>query len=135
MEQKSQVIKASLPFWWILLTVVYLASFLIFDVFRGLHGFYVEIIFKAITLVGLFVPLGLGNFVASLEGSKWLIVYPLILGTVFGGEYLLLKATHKWKLSFAIKLFFILVILCVLTFVVDFILWHCWVSFAFLIGD
>ena len=122
MEQESWIHKfvVTLPFWWIVLTAIYvgLAFFL--------GGGYVA------SLLGLFVPIGVWNFFYSLEmagGNRpWIITFPLVLLTVFGGEWLI----RKINLSPALKVFVILGILFALTIAVDFIIWGNWQSLELL---
>ena len=111
----------SLPFWWILLTTIYVVlTFLDGGYFAG--------------LLGLFVPIGVSNFFFSFRtfsgrGSHaWIVVFPLILVTIFCGEWFL----RKWRLSPVTKILLILGILFILTVAVDFVIWGSWASLQFL---
>mgnify|MGYP001610204390 CR=1 FL=1 len=77
---------------------------------------------------GLFVPIGVWNLFFSFEtagGSHpWVITFPLVLLTIFGGEWLI----RKLNLSPALKIFVILGILFALTIAVDFVIWGNWQS-------
>ena len=63
----------SLPFCWALITAVYLCL-------TFLGGGYVT------ALLGLFVPIGLMNFVLLLESGPLIVTLPLVLLTVFVGS-------------------------------------------------
>lgn len=101
---------------WVALTSVYLIVLYLFKI-KSIAAF-----------IGFFVPLGISNVIYSFSNSyKWLIVFPLVFVTVFGGEKLLRKKNVLgWK-----KVFFILMVLFFLTIVVDFIIWGEWQSFKY----
>jgi hypothetical protein len=113
MEQKSRMYNflMSLPFWWILLTIIYIAlSFL--------NPGYIT------ATIGLFVPIGIWNIYFSFTIIKLTIIFLLVLSVTFGGEWLI----RKINMSPIIKIFVILSILFILTIVVDFIIWGGWPS-------
>ncbi|MBI2004617.1 hypothetical protein HYS79_00460 [Patescibacteria group bacterium] len=122
MEQESRIYKffMTLPFWWILLTAIYVGL-----TFSGW--------LYAAALLGLFVPIGVwdmlffrfaisGYPVGGIGLWDFAIGFVLVLLTIFGGEWLI----RKIKLSPAMKIFVILGILFALTIVVDFVLWGNW---------
>lgn len=120
MEQKLRYkgFLISLPFWWVMLTAVYLV----------LQWSHTDFLTFWSAWVGLFVPLGMFNTAASLGTHVWPITFSLILIVVFGGEWLL----GKRNMSPLIRIFLILVILFSLTIIVDFIIWHTWGSLEYL---
>jgi len=121
MEQDSQMHKfwMSLPFWWILLTAIYVTL-------TFLGGRYVA------GPLGLFIPIGIWNLFFSFETASgahpWIITFPLVLVTIFGGEWLL----RKWSSPSVVKFILILGILFILTIAVDFAIWGNWQSLEFL---
>jgi hypothetical protein len=121
MKEKSRWrrLSVSLPFWWIVLTAVYLPfsfSFIGGGMVLSLAG-----------LVGLFVPMGIWNFSASRENGVQFITFPLVLLVVFGGGWIL----DRQSFSRAAKLFLIAGILLALTLAVDLIIWGKWASLSF----
>ncbi len=128
MNKKSWIYKlfGNLPSAWIILTLVYLGmTFLT-------KKLYVSKILGYITgLLGMFVPIGVWNFVFSLEKkNKWIIVFPLVLLVVFGGEAYI----RKFNLSPVKKVLVIFGILFTLTIGVDFIIYGMWQSLTLLLS-
>ncbi len=115
----------SLPFWWVLLTAIYLILLSPFENGDGAVSF----LGLFVPILGLFVPIGFYNL--AFSGLWVVIIFPLILLTVFGGERLL----RKLNLSPIMKFLAILGILFLLTIAVDVIIWGTWRSLALLPGD
>ena len=111
----------SLPFWWLLLTAVYVTL-------TFLGGGYIA------GLLGFFVPIGIWNLFFSIAGPAnrlfehpWIITFPLVLITVSGGEYILRKINSNALIRFLL----IFLILFILTIAVDLIIWQDWHSLGF----
>ena len=118
MEQtRTQKILLSLPLWWAGLTVIYICL----NFIPGISAL--------AALLGLFVPIGIWNFIIA-SGTTRLIVLPLVILAVFGGEYVL----RKLDLSPLKKFLIVALILFLLTIAVDFIIWGRWQSLFFLMG-
>lgn len=98
-------------FWWISLTIFYiLGSF-------SLENQQININTSFLNFIGLFVPIGIWNFIFG----GYLII-PLIAVVVYGEKYL------KKIPNPIVKIISNLFVLLVLTFVVDMIIWGEWRS-------
>jgi len=82
-------------------------------------------------VVGLFVPIGPFNFVASLYGGYnvytqhgWLITFPLMIVVFVLADFV----ANKWKMPVLLRVGYNILILLTVTAAVDVILWHEWKS-------
>jgi hypothetical protein len=82
-------------------------------------------------VVGLFVPIGPFNLVASIHGGSevrtqhaWLITFPLTVGVFVLADFV----ANKWKIPMFLRVGYNLLVLLAVTAAVDFILWHEWKS-------
>ena len=82
-------------------------------------------------VVGLFVPIGPFNFVASIYGGyevrtqhAWLITFPFTIGVFVLADFI----ANKWRMHKLLRVGYNLLILLAVTAAVDFILWHEWKS-------
>jgi hypothetical protein len=105
---------------WFFLTALYLVL-----LFSKIH---VE---AAAAVVGLFVPIGPFNLVASIHGGydvrtqhAWLITFPLTIGVFVLADFI----ANKCKMSVLLRVGYNLLVLLAVTAAVDFILWHEWKS-------
>jgi len=108
-------------FWWAFLTL-----------------FYIIAIFSSVTenlrnvglVIGVFVPVGLWNFIRSLglgkSGFAWVSI-PLVLFVLYSGN----KYISELRVSRALKVFLIFLTLLLLTLVVDLLIWGKWASMDF----
>ena len=117
--------------WWAALTILYLAIF----TGSGVKSNYIR--FITAPLIGLFVPIGFGNFIGSINQNGygpekikngWIIIFPLLLLTLYIAD----KIAKKFAFNIILRIFYNLAILFILTLVVDIILWHRWLSFYWL---
>ena len=82
-------------------------------------------------VVGLFVPIGPFNLVASLYGGYnvytqhgWLITFPLTIVVFVLADFI----ANKWKMPALLRVGYNILILLAVTAALDFILWHEWKS-------
>lgn len=111
-------------YWWIGLTLIYLVLFFLNASINKVIGLNITPI---VGLVGLFVPFGYFNGVFGIigTGGLMLIVFLVIL-------YFFEKTTKKFNLSPTAKIISILLLLLVITFLVDMLLWREWCSMTIL---
>jgi hypothetical protein len=86
---------------------------------------------RTAAVVGLFVPIGPFNFVASLYGGYnvhtqhgWLITFPLTIIVFVLADFV----ANKWKMPVLLRVGYNILILLAVTAAVDVILWHEWKS-------
>ncbi len=112
----------TLPVFWAVLTAVYTS--LTFPLIDGK----MEWLGSIYGIIGLFVPIGLFNFLLSFDENKWFITFPLVLLGVFGGEYIL----RRMSISVFQKACLALALLFILTIAVDLIIYGEWMSLQFI---
>ena len=109
---------------WYFLTALYLALF-----FSSAKAE------RIAAVVGLFVPIGPFNLLASIYGGYnvhtqhgWLITFPLTIGVFVLADFI----ANKWKMPVLLRVGYNLLILLAVTVAVDFVLWHEWKSWNWL---
>jgi len=135
-ESPSQKVLVNLPSLWLHLTIIYILLNYATGLIVRISGFLGLGILYITRFVGLFVPIGPLSFISSLSNPNpnslikmpALIIFPLVLVTIFGGEYLLKKLKLPPLVRFLINIF----ILFMLTIAVDFIIWQHWLSWGIL---
>ncbi len=112
----------TLPFIWIATTSIYTLLLYVLNIRLG----------YTVVSIGLFVPISLATYSTALEeGVFGLIIFPIVLAVVWGGEYYL----QKYMLTGGKKFLWIVTILFSLTIIIDLIIWGTWASFGYLLSN